>query len=135
MKLYYYIGIHLIAQKNINIQKLSTKLDNYIQRSLPDTHIILEANSLYWKEPESNNIIYSILNNHNIKISDLLTLFPLSWNYSEGYVYNVEIQQQVNNEEAIWSQLCHPEEVFLMPEVEWVHIYTWEITEEPIVIN
>lgn len=62
----------------------------------------------------------------------MLTLFQISWNYSEGYVYNVEIQQRVDNEDAIWSQLCHPEEVFLMAEVRWVHIYTWETNQEPI---
>ena len=133
MKLYYYIGIHLIAANNIDIQNLSIELEKQIKKYLPHMHLTLETNESYWKDPQANSIVYSILNNQNIKMIDILTLFPISWNYSEGYVYNVEIQQRVDNEDAIWSQLCHPKEFFLMPEIRWVHMYTWETDKEPII--
>ena len=133
MKLYYHIGIHFIVPNDINIQKLSIELEKQIKRHLPNTCITLETNEPYWKEAKSNSIIYSILNNQNIKVSDLLTLFPITWNYSEGYVFNVDIQQRVENEDAIWSQLCHPEEFFLTPEVRWAHIYTWETNNAPVI--
>ena len=133
MKLYYYVGIHLIAPNDINIQELSVELEKQIKKYLPHTYLTLETNEPYWKDLESNSIVYSILNNQNIKIADILTLFPIAWNYSEGYVYNVEIQQRVDNEDAIWSQNCYPKETFLMPEIRWVHIYTWETNKEPII--
>jgi len=117
----------------MNIQKLSIELEKQIKKYLPNTCITLEANKPYWKEPECNSIIYSVLNNQNIKISDLLTMSTISWNYSKGYVFNVDIQQRVDNEDAIWSKLCNPEEYFLMPEIRWAHIYTWETDKEPIV--
>jgi hypothetical protein len=133
-KLYYYIGIHFIASNNIDMQKLSIELEKQITKYLPSTSIILEANEPYWKYPECNSIVYSILNNQNINVSDLLTLFPITWNYSKGHVFNVDIQQQVDNETAIWNQNCSPKESFLMPKVEWVHIYTWE-TDKKSIIN
>ena len=132
MKIYYYIGIHLIAPNKINIEKLSAELEEQIEKYLPLTYSTLEVNESYWKDPTCSSIIYSFLNNKNIKIADILALLPLSWEYSEGYVYNVDIQQRVDNEDAVWSQLCHPEEFFLMPEIRWVHMYTWETDEEPI---
>ncbi len=134
MKLYHYIGIHLVADKNINIEELSIELEKQIKKYLPNTHITLETNEPYWKDPEANNIVYSITNNKNIKIEKLLTLFPISWDYSESSAYNVDIKQNVNHETAVWSQLCYPEEMFLISIVRWVHIYTWE-TNEDIAIN
>jgi len=29
------------------------------------------------------------------------------------------------NKVFVWNKINHPEETFLIPEVEWVHIYTW----------
>lgn len=133
MKLYYYIGIHLIAPNDINMQELSMKLEEQIQKYLPHAYITLETNEPYWKDLASNSIVYSILNNQNIKIADIITLFPISWNYSESYAYNTEIQRRVDSEDALWSQLCHPEEVFLLNKVRWVNIYTWETNKEPII--
>jgi hypothetical protein len=133
VKIYYYIGIHLIAPNEINIEKLSAGLEEQIKKCLPLTYSTLEVNKSYWKDPTSSSIVYSFLNNQNTKIADILTLLPLSWEYSEGYVYNVDIQQRVDNEDAVWSKLCHPEEFFLMPEIKWVHMYTWETNKEPII--
>ncbi len=132
MKFQSYIIIHCIAPNNINIQELIITLKQCIQQQFPLLDIVLTTNIPYWKEPTFNSIIYSILNNENIKVSNLIKIFSLSWEYSEGYVYNTEIQQQVNNEDAVWSQLCHPEEFFLNSIVDWVHIYTLEKTKEPI---
>lgn len=94
----------------------------------------MEGDKQYWKYPECNSIVYRILNNRNIKIEAIINLFPISWNYSEGCAYNVDIQQRVDTENAIWSKNCHPEEAFLMPEIKWINIYTWE-EEENSTIN
>ena len=129
MKLYHYIGIHIIASNVINITQLSVELKKMMEKYLRDPSIILESNESYWKFPDSNSIVYSVLNNQNVKIQEIVTSFLISWNYSNGYAYNVNIQQRVDTEDAIWSKNCHPEEQFLMPEIEWVNIYTWEEEE------
>lgn len=129
MKFKSYIMIYCIAPNNIKVQELSNKLNTLIKKYFPDTNIVLESNTPYWKDPNSNSIIYSILNNHHVKVANVITLFPISWDYSEGYAYNLDIQQRVNTENAVWSQLCHPEETFLDSKVDWAHIYTSETAE------
>ena len=109
------------------------ELEKIMRKYLIEPYIVLETNEPYWKYPESNSIVYSILNNQNIKVRDVIKCFPISWNYSEGYAFNVNIQQRVDTEDAIWSKLCHPEEQFLMPEIDWVHIYTSEDEEGPTI--
>ncbi len=126
MKLCRYIGIHIIASNDIDIKQLSMELEKIMRKYLIEPHIVLETNEPYWKYPECNTIVYSILNNQNIKVGDVIKYFPISWNYSEGYAYNVNIQQRVDTEDAVWSKNCHPEETFLMPEIEWINIYTSE---------
>ena len=125
--------IRCIAPNNINVRELSDKFNIIIKEYFSDINVILESNTSYWKEPNYNSIIYSILNNNHIKISNLITIFPLSWNYSKGHAYKLDIQQKVESEDAIWSKLCHPEEVFMNPIIDWVHIYTSELPEEPII--
>ena len=122
----------MIAPNDINVQELSIELEKQIKKYLPHTYVTLETNEPYWKDSQSSSIVYSFLNNKNIKVADVLTLFPISWNYSQGHVFNVEVQQRVDNEDAVWSQSCHTEEVFLMTKVRWVHIYTWETNAKPI---
>lgn len=133
MKLCHYIGIYVIASDDINIEKLSIILEKEIKKYFIDPCIVLEKNEPYWKLPESRCIVYSILNNQNVTIADIITLFSISWDYNKGYAYDVDIQQRVDTEESIWSKLCHPEEQFLMPEIRWTHIYTWERKESPTI--
>lgn len=133
MELSHYIGIYVIASNDINIEKLSMAIEKRIKKYFINPHIILETNEPYWKEPESSCIVYSVLNNQMVKVSDIIALFPIAWDYKEGCAYNLSIQQQVDTEEAIWSKLCHPKEQFLLPEVDWVHIYTGEEEEGPTI--
>src|SRR5690606_7559979 len=126
MKLNHYIGIHIIASNTINITELSVALQIIIEKYLIALHIELRSNKFYEKFPEGNSIIYCVLNNKNIKIQNIIADFLISWNYSESYAYNVNVQQRVDTEEDIWNKNCHPGQEFLMPEIEWVHIYTRE---------
>jgi hypothetical protein len=32
---------------------------------------------------------------------------------------------EYNNKNAMWDQRSNPAEMFLIPKVEWVHIFTW----------
>src|SRR5260221_10129623 len=107
MKLCHYIGIYVIASDDINVEKLSIDLKQEVEKYFVDPCIVLEANEPYWKVPKSSCIVYSILNIQKVPIADIITHFPVSWEFSKGYAFNVEIQQRVDTEEAIWSQLCH----------------------------
>ena len=87
-----------------------------MKEHFPQATINLTLNKPYWKEPESDEIIYQLFNNQFVTVTEFIKYFLLSWH-----------QKKINQEEsAIWSKLCHPEETFLMPEIEWVHIYTWK---------
>lgn len=132
MKLQSCLMIRCIVLNNINIQELFFKLESYIKQQLPDATITLVSNKAYWKYPECNDIIYNVSNNQFIKVSDFIKYFFLSWIYKDRYVHSIDLNRDVYAEDAIWSQNCYPEEIFLMPEVEWVDIYTWQ-EEEPII--
>ena len=69
-----------------------------------------------------------------IKVSNQIQYFSVSWIYKDRYVYSVDFNRQVYAEDAVWSKNCHPEETFLMPEITWVNVYTWE-DEEISAIN
>jgi hypothetical protein len=112
MKLRHYIGIYVIAANDINIENLSVSIEKVIKKYFINPRIILETSEIYWKEPESRCVVYSVLNNQMVKVSDIITFFSISWDYNKGYAYDVDIQQRVDTEESIWSKLCHPEEQF-----------------------
>lgn len=120
MKLQSCLMIKCIAFNAISTQKLMCELEKYIKQYFPQAIIHLQTNESYWKEPEYNKIIYNLLNNQFITVTEFIDNLPISWH-----------QKKINSEEgAVWSKLCHPEEFFLMPEVEWVDIYTWKESEK-----
>lgn len=125
--------IKLIARNTINVAQLSAMLYDHILKYFTDAQITLKTNVPYWKYPEENVIIYNISNVRVITVSNLIATFPFAWEYKEGHSYNVNTQQTENFKDAIWSKNCQPEELFFMPEVEWVHIYTWEDREETVI--
>jgi hypothetical protein len=115
--------IRCIALNTINTQELFYKLENYTKKYFPHAVINLTINEPYWKEPESDEIIYQLFNDQFITVTDFIKNIFLSWH-----------QKKINYEEnAVWSKLCHSEEIFLMPEVEWVQVYTWKDEEIPTV--
>ena len=125
MKVQSCLMIRCVAVNTINIQELLLKLKKYIHIYFPRATINLEINEFYWKYPECNEIIYNLLNDHFITVTEFTQHLSLSWHH-----------KKTNEEEdAIWSQNCNPEETFLMPEVEWVHVYTWKTDEEESITN
>lgn len=133
MKLQSCLMIRCIALNTIDTQDLLIKLKQSIGSDYSNIEISLYANTPYWKYPECNEIIYNISYTESILIANLIKLFCLSWHYSESDVFDVDIQQTVHQETAIWNKNCHPTEQFLMPEIEWVHIYTWKNRNESII--
>jgi hypothetical protein len=124
MKLRSCLMIRCIAKNSIDTQELLLKLKKYINVSFPYANINLEVNEPYWKYPECNEIIYNLINDELVTVTEFIKHLFISWHH-----------KKINNEEdAIWNQFCNPSEFFLMPEVEWVDIYTWE-DEEISTIN
>ena len=123
MKLQSCLMIKCITPNAINVNELAYKLENYIKKYFPQAIISLKTNESYWKYPECNKIIYQLFNNQSITVTEFIEHLFLSWHHKK---FNVE-------EDAVWSKLCHPEELFFMPEVEWVDIYTWK--DEELIIN
>ncbi|HSC24887.1 MAG TPA: hypothetical protein VLB80_01550 [Candidatus Babeliales bacterium] len=123
MKLKSCLIIRCIALNTINKQEYLYKLKIYIKEHFPHATINLTINEPYWKEPESDEIIHQLFNDEFITVTEFIKYLLLSWH-----------QKKINYEEdAVWSKLCHPEETFLMPEIEWVQIYTWKKDEELII--
>lgn len=118
--------IRCIALNTINPQELLYQLESYIEKHFSQGMINLRTNEPYWKYPECNELIYNLSNDECIRVSDLIKHFPVSWIYKDRCVYSTDFNREVLAEDAIWSQNCHSEETFLLPEVEWVQVYTWQ---------
>lgn len=125
--------IRFIALNSINLETLSIKLNEIINSHYTNAQISLITNAPYWKYPEENEIIYNISNPEFILVANLIKIFYVSWHYSESDVFDIDIKQVVHLESAIWSKNTHPQEELLMPEINWVHTYTWENIKEPII--
>lgn len=125
MKLQSCLMIQCIVPNTIDMQELFYNLENYIKKYFPKAIINLKSNEPYWKYPDCNKVIYNLLNDQFITISEFIKYLLLSWHYKSF---------DNGEEDAIWNQNCYPEEVFLMPKIEWVHIYTWK-EDENVTIN
>ncbi len=124
MKLQSCLMIQCIVPNTISTQELLSTLEDYIKQHFLKAVVNLKSNEPYWKEPECNKIIYNLLSSQFIPVSEFIKHLHLSWHYKK---FGNE------DEDAVWSQLCNPEESFLIPEVRWAHIYTWEDNKEPVI--
>jgi hypothetical protein len=121
-----YVIVQCIITNNGEfIHQLSTALNDIVKKMLPQVKISVESNAVYWKFPKCNTITYSVCDDKPIMVHEFIKMFDLAWHYTENMARDSESGKRYNNEEAIWNQNCHPTEVFLIPQVEWVHIYTW----------
>jgi hypothetical protein len=119
--------IKCILPDNPTLTELTTKtLSQFIKAHWPDAKLTLITNEKYWKYENTRYLIYNISNTGPIYIRELIKHFDLDWWYLEDTVYAIEKKQSVVEEEAVWNKNCHPNATFLIPEIEWVHIYTWE---------
>ena len=80
----------------------------------------------YYKSPDEKKCVLSLTFQNGITIKDLLVLFDCcQWQYAISEVIN-EQDEVCEYERAIWSKLCNPNEIFVDPKVQWVHIYNWD---------
>jgi hypothetical protein len=107
------------------IDELLGALQKRVLQYWPHGHVAFISCTDYWKFEGDKVIIFGIALYPRLSVQDVIKIFNVTWDYSEGNVYNVETNKKYSHESAVWSQLCNPMEVFLIPQVDWVHIYTW----------
>lgn len=118
--------IKCIISDNDTIQNnFSKKLGMSLKTYWPLIEIELKRAEKYWKDETERVLIYNVSYVDHLSIHDFISHFNIHWEYISSYVNDVIKHQTVTKEEAIWSKLCYENEVFITPEVEWVHIYTW----------
>ena len=127
MKIKPHLMIHCISSskhcmKDILLQKISA----IVTQHFPNASVALEYHGDYWKWENSKEAVYSVSSIYPIYVRDFFKIFPVTWEYSESKVADYLTKKSYIDESAIWSKNCMPNEKFLIPEVTWVHIYTWE---------
>ena len=119
--------IQCITIGNADMAKpLLKELSIIIHTYFPRARMLIYTNTPYWKQDGKQKIIINVRNMSPIYVHDLIKLFPITWDYSSGPVHAVEQGKNIDDESAVWSKLCHPNEMIIMPEITWTHIYTWE---------
>lgn len=108
-----------------HVAELTMKLKQFLKEQFPQASCELAINAYYWKFPEDKEVIYEILGRETYGVSRFIKVIPIAWNFRGNNCYEVTQKKTFHNENAIWSKNVHPEESFLMPEITWVHIYTW----------
>ncbi len=108
-------------------QQLFAGLTSLIRNVFPQAKIDIWSSDHYWKCPEDREEIYVIYSDQPLRIIDLTSKIPLTWDYHESRAHDADadMPKPYRKEEAIWNQIGHPEEVFLFPKINWLHAYSW----------
>ena len=116
----------IVKNNNNDLNKLFTALRSIINKYLPEASVELEIAKKYWKWEGHDEIILHVYNiNKSIFVRDIMPIFNISWTYSEDPVFDIDLQQEKNLESGFWNKINHSTEVFLFPDAEWVHVYSW----------
>jgi hypothetical protein len=118
--------VRCIVQDRVNVEKdLGDVISAIVCKHFPDSIVLLTIDMMYPKTLNRRELIYNISNISSIKVSDFIKIFDVEWSYSVDMVFDEMLNRSLYEEDALWSVLCNPEEVFLIPEVTWVNVYTW----------
>lgn len=121
------IMIYCITSNDAHIKDLLLqKISDIVAQHYPNAIVSLEYYGDYWKWEGAKEITYGVSHITPIHVYEFIKIFPVKWEYSENMVHNVDFNKIYNLEEADWSKNCMPNEIFLIPEVTWTHIYTCE---------
>lgn len=102
-------------------EKIEQKIKNLDDEVIVDWFHISD----YYKSPDEKKCVLSLIFQKNIKIIELISFFKCKWAYEKDSILD-ESNNTVEEEEAIWSKLCNPNQIFIDPKVQWVHMYNWE---------
>ena len=126
MKSSYLMVRCIMTNENKYLDQFSVTLAKIIAETYPNSEVSLMQDIPYWKHADSSEIIYNVTNDISISVCDFIKIFDLTWIFTDSIVFDVEKNKSVYEEEAIWSQLNHPLEIFIVHDIKWVDIYTWE---------
>ncbi len=106
--------------------ELHAMLEDIVHKNWLNAHFSREHFADYWKIEGNKEIVFGITYFPPILVCNFIRLFKLDWHYTESPNFNAgSFQQNLLDESAIWSKICSSQEVFLLPIIEWVHVYTW----------
>jgi|GEM_PF-3026450 len=115
----------ILADKEKIADALLTKLNLFTRDTWQCLDIKITNNEKYWKYEGARDLIFKISSPNALSVGKFIAIFNVTWAYSQEKVFAIERQQSVLEEDAVWNKNIHADETFLLPEVEWVHIYTW----------
>ena len=88
--------------------RLLIALQKNIQCHWPNARIVLRSYADYPKIEDDKKVVYGLIHSPIIPVRDLINIFPVTWDYSESMIQDVDSQKIYNEQKAFWSQLCHP---------------------------
>jgi hypothetical protein len=92
--------IKCILLNTIDTENLIYEREEYVRKYFSEAVINLQTNQPYWKEPEYNKIIYNLLNNQFITVTEFIGKLSLSWNEKKSILkkmlYGVSCVIQMN---------------------------------------
>lgn len=115
----------VIDEQNIE-NKLLIEFTKITKLHWPQAYITLEHWEDYWKIKGRKKIVYGLVHSPIINVFAYIKIFPLTWSCTEGIFHDMYSHKEYLEENAMWSQLDNPNEIFLLPNVKWAHMYTWQ---------
>jgi len=120
-----YIMIHCIFLNENDIEKkLLSLLKEKVHQHWPNASIDLKMSANYWKLDGYKEAIFSISFQDMMNVHNFIKFLNLTWDFSSNKVEDVDSHESFQQESAVWSKIDNNSEIFLIPEVEWIHIYT-----------
>ena len=131
-----YITVYCIAIFEEGIEsELQKALSQYVTKRWSTASVTMISSRPYWKIDGEQAILYGISNSKKILVKDFIDMFNLSWRYSVSRVYSVDYNYSYDNESAIWNKNDTASNIFLLPNVNWAHVYTCARKEDAIITH
>jgi len=115
----------IVQDRKMVEEDLLKILEQKAKAHFPYVEIFTQFNMDYPKGTHRKELVFNVSNTLPIKVADFIKIFDVTWDYSEGMVFDKILNMSLYEEDAVWSALCNPKELFLLSEVTWAHIYTW----------
>lgn len=108
------IAVHLIIEK-CNKNLINNVTDKFKKKlnELNKSNITIGIVKKCWKIPKTCECFLFVHFSQKVTIMEVINLFKLQWYYSNN----------TDSEEAIWSKLEEPKNIFIDKSILWVHIY------------
>lgn len=96
------VMIRCITSDSSDIGKhLFIALEKYVHTYWSQSFITLRHEELYWKYPNTRDIVYNFFDPENSSVHNLIQRIYVTWSYSSFQGYNADTNHAENIEEAI----------------------------------